>query len=323
MDCCNGWNGDGGSSGGGVQSITAGTNVTITGTSTNPTINASGAAGAAATIAVGSVTTGLPGTSAAVVNAGSSSAAIFNFTIPRGAVGAVGATGAAGPAGPQGATGTQGPAGPQGATGTQGPVGPQGATGLQGPIGPNGPTGSQGPMGPIGPTGPQGIQGIQGLTGPTGPIGLTGPQGIQGTQGATGAQGTPGLSYPPSILYSYWSGAPPPTASIQGPNQIASIGQEDYQVIGGATYLVTATHQLVSSGNSANPMGFGMQFNAGNTAVVTLWETNETTYAQINTTTVIVTVPSAADLLTFVIIIGNDNNTITGTLLSLSLWRIT
>lgn len=49
-----------------------------------------GPAGAAATIAVGSTTTGAQGTSASVSNSGSSSAATFNFTIPRGAVPSVG-----------------------------------------------------------------------------------------------------------------------------------------------------------------------------------------------------------------------------------------
>lgn len=58
-----------------------------------------GASGAAATIAVGSVTTGSAGSSATVTNAGSSSAATFNFTIPRGDTGATGATGSQGPAG--------------------------------------------------------------------------------------------------------------------------------------------------------------------------------------------------------------------------------
>ena len=43
-----------------------------------------GANGAAATIAVGTVTTVPSGNSAAVSNAGSSSAAVFNFTIPQG-----------------------------------------------------------------------------------------------------------------------------------------------------------------------------------------------------------------------------------------------
>src|SRR4029077_11612521 len=45
----------------------------------------------------GSTATGAPGTAANVVNAGTSSAAVFNFTIPRGDVG---------PTGPQGPSGS-------------------------------------------------------------------------------------------------------------------------------------------------------------------------------------------------------------------------
>jgi len=54
--------------------------------------------GIAATIAVGTTTTGAPGTSASVNNSGTSNAAIFNFQIPRGDVGATGAAGATGSA---------------------------------------------------------------------------------------------------------------------------------------------------------------------------------------------------------------------------------
>lgn len=54
---------------------------------------AQGAPGAAATIAVGTVTTLTAGSSATVANAGTSSAAVFNFGIPRGADGADGADG--------------------------------------------------------------------------------------------------------------------------------------------------------------------------------------------------------------------------------------
>jgi hypothetical protein len=61
-----------------------------------------GTNGAAATIAVGTVTTGAPGSSVAIVNGGSSSAAVFNFTIPRGDTGATGAAGAAGQGVPTG-----------------------------------------------------------------------------------------------------------------------------------------------------------------------------------------------------------------------------
>lgn len=48
---------------------------------------ATGAAGAAATIKVGTVTTGAAGTAAKVVNSGTTSAAVLDFTIPQGAKG--------------------------------------------------------------------------------------------------------------------------------------------------------------------------------------------------------------------------------------------
>jgi len=46
-----------------------------------------GPKGDAATVDVGGTTTGAPGTSAAVINSGSTSAAVFDFTVPRGDVG--------------------------------------------------------------------------------------------------------------------------------------------------------------------------------------------------------------------------------------------
>lgn len=51
---------------------------------------ATGAPGAAATIRIGNVVTGAPGTNASVTNSGTSSAAILNFQIPRGTPGADG-----------------------------------------------------------------------------------------------------------------------------------------------------------------------------------------------------------------------------------------
>jgi collagen type VII alpha len=57
-----------------------------------------GSAGAAATITVGTTATGAAGSNATVANVGSSSAAIFDFSIPQGATGATGATGTAGSA---------------------------------------------------------------------------------------------------------------------------------------------------------------------------------------------------------------------------------
>ena len=53
----------------------------------------SGPTGSAATIAVGSVTTGAAGTSAVVTNSGTSSAVVLNFTLPAGATGPAGSGG--------------------------------------------------------------------------------------------------------------------------------------------------------------------------------------------------------------------------------------
>lgn len=88
--------------------------------------------GPAGSVAIGTVTTGAPGSQASVSNSGTSSNATLNFTIPQG---------------PQGERGIQGPQGEQGPTGA---TGPQGEQGEQGPTGPRGPTGAQGPTGPRG-----------------------------------------------------------------------------------------------------------------------------------------------------------------------------
>lgn len=58
-----------------------------------------GTNGTAATVSLGTVSTGVPGSNVIITNSGTSSAALFNFTIPRGDVGATGATGPAGPSG--------------------------------------------------------------------------------------------------------------------------------------------------------------------------------------------------------------------------------
>jgi hypothetical protein len=52
-----------------------------------------GAAGVAATVSVGMVTTGAAGSAATVTNSGTASAAVLNFTIPQGAAGANGTGG--------------------------------------------------------------------------------------------------------------------------------------------------------------------------------------------------------------------------------------
>lgn len=67
-----------------------------------------GADGKAATIEIGTVTTGEPGTQAQVTNVGTSSAARLNFVIPKGATGATGGKGDTGEQGPPGANGSNG-----------------------------------------------------------------------------------------------------------------------------------------------------------------------------------------------------------------------
>ena len=156
-----------------------------------------GLTGQAATIAVGTVTTGPAGSNASVINAGTSGAAVFDFSIPRGD------TGATGPTGPQGETG---PIGPTGATGIEwqgswsntvdyvnnDAVFYNGASWFAAGDPPVGDVPSESSLywfplalqGATGATGPQGPQGIQGETGPQG------PQGVQGETGATGAAAT-------------------------------------------------------------------------------------------------------------------------------------
>ena len=75
---------------------------TTTANITNGVDGQDGAAGQAATISVGSTTTGSAGTNASVVNSGTSSAAVFDFTIPRGADGAAGRDGTDGTDGTDG-----------------------------------------------------------------------------------------------------------------------------------------------------------------------------------------------------------------------------
>jgi hypothetical protein len=95
----------------------------------NGTVGSSGGGSSTTSIAVGSTTTGAAGSNAAVTNVGSSTAAVFNFVIPKGTTGTTGATGAAGTNGAAGAKGTTGTTGATGATGPTGPTGPTGSTG--------------------------------------------------------------------------------------------------------------------------------------------------------------------------------------------------
>ena len=187
-----------------------------------PLQGAKGDPGTAATVQVGTVSTGQPGTQASVSNSGTANDAILNFTIPQGEKGETGPQGPKGDTGSQGIQGDTGPQGPKGDTGDTGPQGPKGDTGDTGPQGPKGDTGDTGPQGPAGAaatvqvgtvsTGQPGTQasvnnsgttkdailnftiprGDTGPQGPKGDTGETGPQGLKGDTGDTGPQGPKG-----------------------------------------------------------------------------------------------------------------------------------
>lgn len=151
-----------------------------------------------ASLTIGTVSTGDPGSPASASLSGSGLQHKLNLTLPRGAAGpqgpqgTKGETGATGPQGPKGETGSQGPKGETGDTGPIGPQGPQGEPGPTGPEGLPGPTGAQGPKGDTGPQGAQGPKGDKGDTGATGPTGPAGKDGAQGPQGVQGIQGPKG-----------------------------------------------------------------------------------------------------------------------------------
>lgn len=159
------------SGGGQVNSVVAGTNVTVDNTDpANPIVSSSGGGGTA-----------------------------------PGPTGPTGATGATGPQGTQGSQGSQGSAstvpGPAGAQGTQGSQGSAGADGSQGATGPQGTQGSIGVQGATGAQGTQGSQGSIGLQGTQGSIGVQGATGAQGTQGSAGQTGPTGVMGGLSMSY--------------------------------------------------------------------------------------------------------------------------
>lgn len=143
-----------------------------------------------ATVSIGTVTTGNPGTNVSVTNSGSGSAAVLNFIIPEGN------TGPEGPQGPTGLTGPVGPAGPAGADGNDGTDGSNGLNGTNGQDGADGVNVSSAAItndeliltlsdsttinaGNV--RGPQGSQGIQGNPGADGNDGTDGTNGISPT----------------------------------------------------------------------------------------------------------------------------------------------
>lgn len=105
----------------------------------------------AASLTIGTVTTGESGGQASASLSGSGLQHKLNLTLPRGPQGAQGKKGDTGPQGPKGDTGPQGPTGPEGMKGDTG------AAGAQGPQGDRGPQGIQGPKGDKGDKGESGV----------------------------------------------------------------------------------------------------------------------------------------------------------------------
>jgi len=217
--------------GGNVYEKTADTVWTLRTNIKGPT-GATGSTGPANSLAIGTVTTGAPGTAASATITGTPPAQTLSLTIPRGDVGA---TGSQGVQGPQGATGSQGPAGPANSlaigTVTTGAPGSAAAATITGTAPsqtlsltiPRGDVGAQGPPGPTGTTGPQG---------PQGPTGNTGAQGPQGPTGTTGAQG------PPGSIWRSGTGAPAGALGVVGDWYENDANGDIYEKTGASTYTL-------------------------------------------------------------------------------------
>ncbi len=264
---------------------------------------ATGPTGTAATIAVGTTSTGPAGSPASVTNSGTSSAAVFNFTIPQGATGATGPTG---PTGPTGATGPTGPTGPTGlgyagltsttsvaigtgaktftvnqSQGTNAFVVGQyvrafGATStnfMAGRITTYSGTSLTITVDYTGGSGTfaswtitdTGSQGATGPTGAPGPTGPTGPQGIQGNPGPTGPTGPTGSPGPTGPTGPTGStGAPGPTGPTGPTGPPGPLPSTNYDV--GAIVLAMNV--------SASNLFFGSTIAGSNLLVITSTSTS-------------------------------------------------
>lgn len=151
---------------------------------------AKGDPGEAATITIGSVTSGAE---ASVENAGTANAAVLNFVLPKGDKGEKGDTGLQGAAGEPGAKGDTGEAGKNGTDGKNGEDGFSPTIAVE--------TVENGTKVTItDKTGDKtftvknGEKGAQGVQGERGEQGIQGVQGVQGETGATGEKGADGFS---------------------------------------------------------------------------------------------------------------------------------
>lgn len=180
----------------------------------------SGTPGNAATVSVGSVSTGAPGSSASINNSGTSSAAVLNFTIPKGDIGVSGISGTNGTNGSNGSAATISigtvSTGSPGSSATVTNAGTSNAAVLNFSI-PAGQTGSTGVAGNTGATGAPGTPPVKTFNSPLKILAINSIQQISTTQDAQvsysvdiitsvslsgGATGTVFLEYADNLAFS-------------------------------------------------------------------------------------------------------------------------
>jgi len=244
----------------GVQTLTAGTDTTVsssTGTITiwnSSTLQTVTDRGHTTTNAINITnnTTSTGATSGALVVSGGvgiggdvfigGTISINGIAVGFGYTGSLGYTGSAGYVGSQGIegyigsvgyTGSSGIAGYDGSSGYTGSIGAQGDIGYTGSFGAQGYTGSfgtQGFQGDIGYTGSFGTQGFQGDTGYTGSFGTQGFQGDTGYTGSFGAQGFQGdTGYTGSFGAQGFQGDTGYTGSYGAQGYTGSYGSQGFQ----------------------------------------------------------------------------------------------